>query len=68
MLLDQLTAPVRFTQAVAELVRLGVTHAVEVGPGQVLAGLVRRCERSLSTYSVGDPASLAKLEEVLSTA
>jgi [acyl-carrier-protein] S-malonyltransferase len=68
LLVDQLTAPVRFTQAVAELVRLGVTHAVEVGPGQVLAGLVRRCERSLSTYSVGDPASLAKLEEVLSAA
>jgi [acyl-carrier-protein] S-malonyltransferase len=68
LLLEQLTAPVRFTQAVAELVRLGVTHAVEVGPGQVLAGLVRRCERSLSTYSVGDPASLAKLEEVLSAA
>jgi [acyl-carrier-protein] S-malonyltransferase len=68
LLLDQLTAPVRFTQAVAELVRLGVTHAVEVGPGQVLAGLMRRCERSLSTHSVGDPASLAKLEEVLSAA
>jgi [acyl-carrier-protein] S-malonyltransferase len=68
LLLEQLTTPVRFTQAVRELVRLGVTHAVEVGPGQVLAGLIRRCERSLSTYSVGDPASLAKLEEVLSAA
>jgi [acyl-carrier-protein] S-malonyltransferase len=68
LLVEQLTAPVRFTQAVAELVRLGVTHVVEVGPGHVLAGLVRRCDRSLSTHSVGDPVSLAKLEEVLSAA
>jgi [acyl-carrier-protein] S-malonyltransferase len=68
LLVEQLTAPVRFTQAVAELVRLGVTHAVEVGPGQVLAGLVRRCDRSLATHSVGDLASLQKLEEVLSAA
>lgn len=68
LLLEQLAAPVRFTQAVAELVRLGVTHFVEIGPGQVLAGLVKRCDRSVTTLSVGDPASLAKLEEVLSAA
>jgi [acyl-carrier-protein] S-malonyltransferase len=65
ILLDQLTAPVRFTQAVAALVADGVGTFVEVGPGQVLAGLVRRCDRSVRTLSVGAPAGLAKLEEAV---
>jgi len=66
ILLDQLTAPVRFTQAVAVLVADGVETFVEVGPGQVLSGLVRRCDRSVRTLSVGDPDGLAKLEEAVS--
>jgi [acyl-carrier-protein] S-malonyltransferase len=66
LLVQQLTVPVRFTQAVATLVREGVDTFVEIGPGQVLSGLVRRCDRSLRTISVGDPASLQKLEETLS--
>lgn len=68
LLVQQLTAPVRFTQAVAMLVQEGVDTVVEIGPGQVLTGLVRRCDRSLRTISVGDPASLQKLEETLSAA
>ena len=66
ILLDQLTAPVRFTHAVAALVADGVETFVEVGPGQVLSGLVRRCDRSVRTLSVGDPDGLAKLEEAVS--
>lgn len=68
LLVQQLTAPVRFTQAVATLVQEGVDTFVEIGPGQVLSGLVKRCDRSLRTISVGDPASLQKLEETLSAA
>jgi len=68
LLVQQLIAPVRFTQAVATLVQAGVDMFVEIGPGQVLSGLVRRCDRSLRTISVGDPASLRKLEEALSAA
>jgi [acyl-carrier-protein] S-malonyltransferase len=66
LLLDQLTAPVRFTQAVGGLAREGVDTFVEIGPGQVLSGLLRRCDRSLRTFSVGDPESLRKLGESLS--
>jgi [acyl-carrier-protein] S-malonyltransferase len=68
LLVQQLTAPVRFTQAVATLVQEGVDTFVEIGPGQVLSGLIRRCDRSLRTISVGDPASLEKLEETFSAA
>lgn len=68
LLVEQLTAPVRFTQAVGGLIRDGVDVFVEIGPGQVLSGLLRRCDRSLRTISVGDPESLRKLEETLSAA
>lgn len=68
LLAEQLTAPVRFTQAVRGLVKDGVETFVEIGPGQVLGGLLRRCDRSLRTVSVGDPESLRKLEETLSAA
>jgi [acyl-carrier-protein] S-malonyltransferase len=68
LLVEQLTAPVRFTQAVRGLVKDGVGMFVEIGPGQVLTGLLRRCDRSLRTISVNDPESLRKLQEQLSTA
>jgi [acyl-carrier-protein] S-malonyltransferase len=68
LLVEQLTAPVRFTQSVGALVKDGVGIFVEIGPGQVLSGLLRRCDRSLTTISVGDPDSLRRLEETLSAA
>ena len=68
LLVDQLTGPVKFTQAVRGLVKEGVAMFVEIGPGQVLTGLLRRCDRSLQTMSVGDPESLRRLQETLSAA
>jgi [acyl-carrier-protein] S-malonyltransferase len=68
LLVEQLTGPVKFTQAVRGLVKEGVGVFVEVGPGQVLSGLLRRCDRSLQTMSVSDPDSLRKLQETLSAA
>ena len=65
LLVDQLTAPVKFTQAATELVRGGVKTFVEVGPGNVLSGLVKRIDRSVETVSVNNLDSLAKLEESL---
>jgi len=68
LLVEQLTAPVRFTQAAQELLREGVQTFVEVGPGNVLAGLIKRIDRNARTISVSTPESLDKLEETLSAA
>jgi [acyl-carrier-protein] S-malonyltransferase len=68
LLVDQLTAPVRFTQAATELVREGVRTFVEVGPGNVLSGLVRRIDRSVKAIPVNSLATLDQLEESLSKA
>jgi len=68
LLVDQLTAPVRFTQATRELMREGVRTFVEVGPGNVLSGLVKRIDRSARAVSVSDMAGVEKLAETLSAA
>ena len=47
LLVEQLTAPVKFTQAARELVHGGVTTFVEVGPGNVLSGLVKRIDKGV---------------------
>jgi len=65
LLVDQLTAPVRFTQAVRELIGQGVTVFVEVGPGNVLSGLLKRIDRSVKAVSVNSLASLEELENAL---
>jgi [acyl-carrier-protein] S-malonyltransferase len=65
LLVDQLTAPVRFTQAASELMREGVKTFVEVGPGNVLSGLVRRIDRSVKAISVNNLAALDKLHDSL---
>jgi [acyl-carrier-protein] S-malonyltransferase len=65
LLVDQLTAPVRFTQAATELIRSGATTFVEVGPGNVLSGLVKRIDRGVKTISVNTPESLERAEEAL---
>jgi [acyl-carrier-protein] S-malonyltransferase len=68
LLVNQLTAPVKFTQAAGELIGKGVTVFVEVGPGNVLSGLLKRIDRSVKAIPVGDLASLEKLRETLRTA
>jgi [acyl-carrier-protein] S-malonyltransferase len=67
LLVDQLTAPVKFTQAARELMREGVTTFVEVGPGNVLSGLIKRIDRSVRAFSVNDLASLDEVEESLAS-
>jgi [acyl-carrier-protein] S-malonyltransferase len=65
LLVDQLTAPVRFTQAATELIRSGATTFVEVGPGNVLSGLVKRIDRGVKTISVNGVESLERAQEAL---
>jgi [acyl-carrier-protein] S-malonyltransferase len=63
LLVEQVTAPVKFTQAAHGLVKEGVKTFVEVGPGNVLSGLVKRIDRGVRTVSVNNLAGLKKVEE-----
>ena len=64
LLVEQLTAPVRFTQAARELIGKGVTVFVEVGPGTVLSGLLKRIDRNVKIVAVSDLKGLASLDEL----
>ena len=48
-LIDQLTAPVRWTQTVQNMVADGATHFVELGPGNVLQGLIKKISKDAVT-------------------
>lgn len=54
-LIAQLTAPVRWTQSVRQMVADGASDFIEVGPGKVLQGLIRKIDRSTDAFSAEIP-------------
>lgn len=48
-LVSQLTAPVKWTQSIQQMIADGATHFIEVGPGNVLQGLMRKIDRNVAT-------------------
>ena len=67
LLVEQVTAPVGFSQSVQGLVSDGVRTFVEVSPGGVLSGLVKRINRSVTAISVGSPEDLKAAEASLTS-
>ncbi len=65
LLVEQVTRMVRWRESVLCFAEGGVEEVVELGAGRVLAGLVKRIDRSLSAMSVGTPAEVAALIERL---
>jgi [acyl-carrier-protein] S-malonyltransferase len=54
----QLYLPVRWTECVQALVSGGATRIAECGPGKVLAGLIKRIDKSVETRAIGTPGDL----------
>ena len=61
LLITQVCAPVLWEQSVNAITGLGVTRFVEIGPGKVLSGLVKRITKEVSIANVEDLASLKLL-------
>jgi [acyl-carrier-protein] S-malonyltransferase len=61
VLLDQVTSPVRFGDAVATALDAGAERFVELGHGRVLSGLVKRVRRDAAVAQVGEPDDVAAL-------
>src|SRR5690606_22820456 len=51
-LINQLTAPVRWTQTIRKMVENGATEFTEVGPGSVLQGLVKKINKEIPTSGI----------------
>jgi [acyl-carrier-protein] S-malonyltransferase len=61
-LIRQIDSPVRWVESVSYMAeQAGIEEFVEVGPGEVLSGLVRRIAPSTSRFGVAEPAALEKL-------
>ncbi|MBW2276709.1 MAG: ACP S-malonyltransferase [Deltaproteobacteria bacterium] len=68
LLVRQVTSPVRWTESVQQMIKDGVTTFVELGPGNVLAGLIRKIDSSAKVISVSTPSAVdSALEELAST-
>jgi [acyl-carrier-protein] S-malonyltransferase len=65
LLVAQIDGPVLWEQSIAFMAEAGVTHALEIGPGKVLAGLVKRIDKRIAVLSVGDADAIAKIPEFL---
>ena len=64
-LIAQVSSPVQWEAVIRRLASEGVTTYVEVGPGTVLSGLVRKIHREATVLSVGGPDDVAAVEAVI---
>ncbi len=62
LLVEQVCAPVRWAESIQKMKALGVTRYIEIGPGKVLSGLIKRLDRAATQKNIGDVASLVKLQ------
>jgi [acyl-carrier-protein] S-malonyltransferase len=65
LLVRQVDSPVRWQQSVEWMAATGFERALELGPGKVLAGLVKRIAKDLKVHSAGDPETLSKAKDFL---
>lgn len=65
LLVRQVDGAVLWDQSVQFLASQGVTRALEIGPGKVLAGLVKKIDKALGVHGVADPDGIGKVREFL---
>jgi [acyl-carrier-protein] S-malonyltransferase len=66
LLVNQVDGAVLWEPSVRAMVQGGVTRALEIGPGTVLAGLVRKIDKSVPVLSVATPEAIAQVATFLS--
>jgi [acyl-carrier-protein] S-malonyltransferase len=64
LLVRQVTAPVRWEESMQRLHALGCEAAIEIGPGRVLSGLLKRIVSSMSCVSFGEPTALDEARRI----
>jgi [acyl-carrier-protein] S-malonyltransferase len=60
-LIKQVSSSVRWEESVTNMIEQGVNTFVEVGPGKVLSGLIKKINKEVTLYHVEDVASLENL-------
>jgi [acyl-carrier-protein] S-malonyltransferase len=62
-LINQLTNPVQWQKSIEYMVAQGVTTFIEIGPGKVLTGLIRRINKDVTTRNIGDLTAVQSLNQ-----
>ena len=62
LLIDQIENRVRWRESVINMIRRGVTHFIEIGPGKVLSGLVKRTNRTVKINTINDEIDIKDLK------
>ena len=63
LLVEQVCAPVRWEESILKLHDLNIDRYLEIGPGKVLSGLIKRIDNTAAVQNIGDVQSLAKLQK-----
>ncbi len=64
LLVRQMSSPVRWEESIHKMIGLGVERFVEIGPGKVLSGLIRRIDGQKEVLNLEDPMGLDKLKNL----
>ncbi|MDR7076322.1 [acyl-carrier-protein] S-malonyltransferase [Neobacillus niacini] len=64
-LLEQLYSPVLWEDSIVKMIDLGVDTFIEIGPGKVLSGLIKKINRSVKTFSISDEESCQSVIDAL---
>ncbi len=64
-MVKQMTSPVYWEKSVRLMIKEGVTTFVEVGPGKILSGLIKRIDKEVEALNISDVISLERLKETL---
>ena len=62
LLIDQIENRVRWRESVMNMIDKGVNHFIEIGPGKVLSGLIKRIDRSVKTNSINSDSDIKDLK------
>ena len=68
LLVEQITAPVRWRESVSWMASAGVARALEIGPGTALSGMIRRIDPAIACRSVHSPEDVAGVAESFAAA
>ena len=62
LLIDQIERRVRWRESVIKMINKGVNQFIEIGPGKVLTGLIKRIDKNVKTISINDISDIESLK------
>ena len=62
LLIDQIEKPVRWRETVYNMINAGIDQFIEIGPGKVLTGLIKRIDKNVKITSINDQSDIERLE------